>query len=78
MKKPLTAWTAEMVFCDLKAVEYTECFAFTKKNLKDSFDKALLTASETLELKGQVSAAWNMPPELFLHHWWCYQTKRNV
>lgn len=40
--------TAEMPFCDLKPVKY---IAFTQKNLNGAFDKALLTASETVKLK---------------------------
>lgn len=40
------------------AIKYMEYFTFTQKNLKDAFDKALVTASETVEPKKSHRWVW--------------------
>ncbi|KAF3828484.1 hypothetical protein GH733_001897 [Mirounga leonina] len=45
-QEPITAETAEKLAHDLKAVEYVDCSALTRKGLKNVFDGAVLAALE--------------------------------
>ncbi|KAF3828402.1 hypothetical protein GH733_004856 [Mirounga leonina] len=48
-QEPITAETAEKLAHDLKAVEYVDCSALTRKGLKNVFDGAVLAALEPPE-----------------------------